>query len=240
MDVKYIFKILLLGSSGTGAKTSLLNRIVDNVFDTPPVPTIGVDFKIYNVTTNNGIVKLQIWDTAGQDRFKNIRQCYYRGCHCFILGYDITNKESFKEIKNDFYKSILENLESNPVKNPLIYLVANKIDLQDRIEVPDEEAISFANEKQIPFFKVSAKTGEGVDNLINHIINSLIKQFPYNNIKQNKNITIEEKKEKKVSIKPSKTSNKDEKKKDVSNTPLKISNKENKQKLLLLDKYYRF
>ena len=65
MDVKYIFRILLLGSSGTGAKTSLLNRIVDNAFD-EYVPTIGVDLKFYNVTTNNGIVRLQIWDTQAQ------------------------------------------------------------------------------------------------------------------------------------------------------------------------------
>ena len=240
MDVKYIFKILLLGLPATGAKTSLFNRIVKNDFDESPTPTIGADFKNYNVTTNNGIVELQIWDTAGQERFRSIRISYYRGCHCFILGYDITDKESFKKIKNDFYNSILDNLESNPIKNPLIYLVANKIDLQDRIQVPDEEAISFANEKKIPFFKVSAKTGEGVDNLINHITNSLIKQFPNNIIKQNKNITIEEKKKKKVNNKPSKISNKDEKKKDVSNKPLKISNKESKHKLLLLNKYYKF
>ena len=223
MDDKYIFKILLLGPSGTGAKTSLMDRIVGNTFDPTKLCTIGVDFKIYGIKTKYGIVKLQIWDLAGQERFRSLFYSHYKGCHCFILGYDITDKDSFKDIKNTFYNLIFNNLGSNPIKNPLIYLVANKIDLQDRIQVPDEEAISFANEKQIPYFKVSAKTGEGVDNLINHIVNSLIKKFPNSIINQNKAITFDEKKKKKV-----------------SNISLKTLNKEDKQHFLFLDKYYNY
>ena len=199
MNDKYFFKILLIGSSSIGAKTSLMYRMVDNVFEEEILPTIGVDYKIYSVETKYGIIKLQIWDTCGQERFSAINDSYHKGCHCFILGYDITNKESFSSAESTYYISILKNIKSNPVKNPLIYLVANKIDLQDEIRVPDEEAMQFANEKQIPYFKVSAKAGEGVDLLKDHIINSLIKQFPKNNIKQNKTITIDEKKKKNVS-----------------------------------------
>ena len=183
MNDKYFFKIILLGPSATGAKSSLMIRMVENNFYESIVPTIGVEFKILNVLTENGTAKLQIWDTAGQSNFKKITSSYYKGCHCFVLGYDITDKESFKLIKNDFFNSIFKNLKGNQVKNPLIYLVANKIDLQDRIEVTDEEAISFANEKKIPFFKVSAKTGEGVNFLKIDIVKSLIKQFPKSKIK---------------------------------------------------------
>jgi regulator of PEP synthase PpsR (kinase-PPPase family) len=102
--------------------------------------------------------------------------------------------------------------------------------------------MQFATEKKIPFFKVSAKTGEGADILLNHIINSLIKQFPLNNIKQKKDIKIDKKKKKNINKNTSsKTSNKGEEKKNVSNTTLlKPTNKEVKQKFLLLDKYYNY
>ena len=120
MNDKYFFKILLIGSSGTGAKTSLMYRMVDNVFEEVIMPTIGVDYKIYSVETKYGIIKLQIWDTCGQERFMAINDSYHKGCHCFILGYDITNKESFSLAKSKYYISILRNLEGNPVKNPLI------------------------------------------------------------------------------------------------------------------------
>ncbi len=194
MDDKFFYKVLLLGSSTIGAKTSLLLRIVDNTFDDCQLSTLGFDFKDAMVNTDYGTAKLRIWDTAGQERFRAITENYCKkGFHCFILGYDITNRKSFEDIKNDFYNSIFENL-GNQIKNPLIYLVANKIDLQDRIQVTDEEAKSFANEKKIPFFKVSAKTGEGVDILKNHIVKSLIKHFPKDEIKLHKTIISEEKK----------------------------------------------
>ena len=91
---------------------------------------------------------------------------YFRSSNCIILGYDITDKISFQSIKKEYFDKILDSLDVNQIKSPLIYLVANKIDLQDRIQVPDEEAMSFVNEKKIPYFKVSAKSGEGVDYLI--------------------------------------------------------------------------
>jgi Ras-related protein Rab-1A len=196
MNDEYFFKIILLGPSSTGAKTSLLLRIVDNTFLECQSCTIGMDYKIYSVKTKNGIAKLQIWDIPGQERFLIIGKNYYKSSDCIILGYDITDKRSFQSIKKEYYDSILDSLDVNQIKSPLIYLVANKIDLQDRIQVPDEEAISFANEKKIPYFKISAKTGEGVDCLINHITNSLIKRFSYNNIKQNKTITNDKKRKK--------------------------------------------
>ena len=147
MNDKYFFKVILLGDSATGAKTSLMLRIVNNTFSEWMISTIGFSYTIYRVETKYGIVKLQIYDTAGQEKYRNFAINNYRGTHCFILGYDITNEYSFKNIKNYFYDSIIEDLDVNPIKNPLIYLVANKIDLSDRIQVSDEEAMSFANEK---------------------------------------------------------------------------------------------
>ena len=102
-------------------------RIVDNVFD-KSIPIIGIDFKRYSVKTKYGIVNLQIWDTSGQECFRSIIKIYFIGYHCFVLGQDITDKESFKLNKNVFYKEIFNNLEGT-VKSPLIYLVANKNDI---------------------------------------------------------------------------------------------------------------
>ena len=192
MNDKLLFNIILLGPPASGAKTSLRDRIVRNTFSYALLSTHGIDFLSCGVETKNGIVKLRIWDTAGQDRFRSRYTNYFRNSHCFILGYDITDENSFQSIKNEFYDIALSNFEGTQVKKPLIYLVANKIDLEDEIKVSDEEAMSFANEKKIPYFKVSAKTREGVDFLINHIANSLIKQFSNTNIKENKKIKIDE------------------------------------------------
>ena len=96
-DYYYLFKILLIGNSGVG-KSSLLLRFADDTFTDNFMPTIGVDFKIRTLEVDGKTIKLQIWDTAGQERFKTITSSYYKGAHGIIVVYDITDKESFKNI----------------------------------------------------------------------------------------------------------------------------------------------
>mmetsp|Transcript_18964 Transcript_18964/g.21787 ORF Transcript_18964/g.21787 Transcript_18964/m.21787 type:complete len:123 (-) Transcript_18964:275-643(-) len=96
-DYDYLFKILLIGNSGVG-KSSLLLRFADDTFTDNFMPTIGVDFKIRTLEVDGKTIKLQIWDTAGQERFKTITSSYYKGAHGIIVVYDITDKESFKNI----------------------------------------------------------------------------------------------------------------------------------------------
>ena len=139
------FKIILYGPSFTGAKTSLLYRIVNNKFEIN-LPTIGVDFRILNIESKYGIIKLQIWDLAGQVNFRNINKSYIKGAHCIILGYDITDKEFFNLIKKSYYDYIIDNLNKDDI--PLFNLVANKIDLHDQIKIPDKDTLSFAKEKK--------------------------------------------------------------------------------------------
>jgi len=184
-----VYKIIFLGDSSTGAKTSLMHRITDNFFPTekPYSPTVGVDFNNKIIQSDFGEIKLQMWDTSGQYRFKKIIESYLKGCHCIILGYDVTNKESFKSIRNSWYDYIKNNIG---VDFPLLYLVGNKIDkIEERI-LSDEEGISLANDLNMKYIGVFAKTGENVDILINDIVNSLIKKFPIN-----KNDTKKSKKE---------------------------------------------
>ena len=182
------FKIILYGPSGTGAKTCLLERIINNKFESNHLSTIGVDFKILNIESKYGKIKLIIWDCAGQERYRTIVKNTLKGAHCIILGYDITYKESLEETKKSSYDFIIDNFNKDNI--PLFYLVANKIDLHDKIKIPDKDALSFAKEKKMEYFKVSAKTGEGVDLLLNHIVNSLIKKYMQNIIKKDINFKL--------------------------------------------------
>lgn len=94
----YLCKIILVGDSGSG-KTSILGRFTEDVFTESFLATIGVDFKIKTLVLNDGkVMKLQVWDTSGQERFRSITQSYYRGAHAAVVVYDITSIESFRAL----------------------------------------------------------------------------------------------------------------------------------------------
>ena len=96
--IDHIFKILLIGDAGVG-KSSILLRYTDDSFEEHMASTIGVDFKVKTVCIGGKTLKLTIWDTAGQERFRTLTSSYYRGAHGIIVVYDITNLDSFKNVK---------------------------------------------------------------------------------------------------------------------------------------------
>ena len=152
----FIFKVLLLGNSDVG-KSSILIRYVDESWNDAFVPTIGVDFKIKSMEVEQKIVKMQIWDTAGQERFRNVISSYFRGAHGLFLIYDITNRDSFKNLE-----SWLIEIEKNASENVLKVLVGNKNDLeQDRV-ISYEEGKNFANRNGMEFIETSAKINTNV------------------------------------------------------------------------------
>lgn len=157
-DYDYLFKLLLIGNSAVG-KSSLLLRFSDNIFNESFLPTIGVDFKIRTFDLNNKTVKLQIWDTAGQERFKTITSSYYKGAHGIILTYDITDKQSFREIDN-----WLTEVEKHASENVNKLLVGNKCDLESNRQVPYEEGKALAEKLGIKFIETSAKNSINVEN----------------------------------------------------------------------------
>lgn len=97
-EYDHLFKVLLIGDSGVG-KSCLLLRFADDSYTESYISTIGVDFKIRNFTLEGKKIKLQMWDTAGQERFRTIISSYYRGAHGIIIVYDITDLESFNNVK---------------------------------------------------------------------------------------------------------------------------------------------
>ena len=125
-DYDYLFKVLLIGSSGVG-KSSLLCRFADNTYSETFNPTIGVDFKIRNCEVDGKVVKLQIWDTAGQERFKTITSSYYKGAHGIIVAYDISDRESFNNVSN-----WMTEVEKHASDNISRILVGNKCDLDHK------------------------------------------------------------------------------------------------------------
>ncbi|XP_049280388.1 ras-related protein Rab-35 [Anopheles maculipalpis] len=157
-EYDHLFKLLIIGDSGVG-KSSLLIRFSDNTFSGSYITTIGVDFKIRTVVINGERVKLQIWDTAGQERFRTITNTYYRGTHGVIVVYDVTNGESFGNVKR-----WLQEIESNcDIVNKV--LVGNKNDDPTRKVVTTEDAERFANQMEIKLFETSAKDNINVEEM---------------------------------------------------------------------------
>ena len=155
-EYDFIFKVLLLGNSDVG-KSSLLLRYVDSVWNDAFVPTIGVDFKVKTLTINEKKVKMQIWDTAGQERFRTVVATYFRGAHGILLLYDVTNKDSFKNLEN-----WLIEIEKNAQEKVLKILIGNKCDLTDDREISTEEGKAFALRNGMEFMETSAKMNTNV------------------------------------------------------------------------------
>ena len=156
-DYDYLFKLLLIGNSAVG-KSSLLLRFSDNIFNESFLPTIGVDFKIRTFDLSNKTVKLQIWDTAGQERFKTITSSYYKGAHGIILVYDITDRQTFKDIEN-----WLSEVEKFANENVVRLLIGNKCDLESNRQVSREEGQEFADSLGVKFIETSAKECTNVE-----------------------------------------------------------------------------
>ena len=152
----FIFKVLLLGNSDVG-KSSLLLRYVDSVWNDAFVPTIGVDFKVKTLNINDKKIKMQIWDTAGQERFRTVVATYFRGAHGILLLYDVTNKDSFKNLEN-----WLIEIEKNAQEKVLKILIGNKCDLTDDREITTVEGKAFALRNGMEFMETSAKMNTNV------------------------------------------------------------------------------
>lgn len=157
-----VVKLLIVGDSGSG-KSSLLLRFCDDQHIPNYISTIGLDFKVKPVEIEGQNVRLQLWDAAGQERFRSIVAAYYRGAHGIALVFDLTDPLSFQSVRN-WMKQI--EAHSNTSK-PSIVLIGNKSDLARQVSM--EEAKALSDEFAIPYFETSAKTGDNVNGAIKHL-----------------------------------------------------------------------
>lgn len=166
----YLFKYLLIGDSGVG-KTSIMLRFVDDQFNSRFMSTIGIDFKIKIINIDNKKIKLQIWDTAGQEKFRTITNAYFRGAMGIIIVYDVTDRNSFNNIK-----TWLKSVEQHCDYNIKIILLANKCDLENHRVVSTEEGKLIAMNNNILYFETSAKDNIEIENPIISLTKSIIIQ----------------------------------------------------------------
>ena len=160
------YKILFLGDSCVG-KTSLLARYVDDIFE-GGVPTVGIDVRYKYIDYENKRLKLDIWDTAGQERFKGISKNYFNGANGLIGVVDITQKQSFENLK-----IILSSAKENLSSKIEIIIVENKIDLENERQIAEKSIKEYAERKNLEIFRASAKTGEGVEDFFMALIKKL-------------------------------------------------------------------
>jgi Ras-related protein Rab-2A len=147
MSYAYLFKYIIIGDT-------------DKRFQPVHDLTIGVEFGARMITIDNKPIKLQIWDTAGQESFRSITRSYYRGAAGALLVYDITRRETFNHLA-----SWLEDARQHANSNMTIMLIGNKCDLAHRRAVSIEEGEQFAKENGLVFMETSAKTAHNVENV---------------------------------------------------------------------------
>ena len=157
-------KIIFLGDQYVG-KSSILNRFYQDKFEPDYQATIGLDFHSKNTEINGESIRLLLYDTAGQEKFKSLIPIYIRDANIILVVYDITVKESF--IHTEHWVNETKDLRR---EDAIFVLIGNKTDLEDKRQVTSKEAEDFANEKGFIFHEVSAKTGDGVEDLFNNKI----------------------------------------------------------------------
>ncbi|KAJ7058697.1 GTP-binding protein ypt1 [Mycena amicta] len=157
-EYNFLFKLLLIGDDGVG-KSCLLLRFADDRYTEGYISTIGVDFKIRTIELEGNTVKPKLsWDTAGQERFRTIPSSYYRGAHGIIIVYDVTDNETFTDVK--LWLQDIDRYASEGVNK---LLVGNKSDLTGKKVVEYSVVKEFADQLTIPFLETSAKNGTNVE-----------------------------------------------------------------------------
>ena len=162
-------KVTILGNSGVG-KTSIILRYTKNEYNENILSSRGVSYSSKIVKVNNKDVQLDLWDTAGQEKFRSLGMYFYKDSYIVILVYDITNRDSFEDLKNVWYNDLRKYGEQYTV----LAVVGNKCEMYEAENtVSEEEARQFAEEKNAVFMLVSAKTGDN----INHLFDILAKKY---------------------------------------------------------------
>jgi len=143
------FKVVLIGDGGVG-KTTYVKRHLTGEFQKPYIPTRGAECNIIDFFTNHGKIRFHIWDTAGQEKFGNLRECYYIGAQCAIIMFDLTSRQTYKNVPK-WHKDLVKICENIP-----IVLVGNKADVKER--KLKARQINFHRKRSLQYFDVSAKS----------------------------------------------------------------------------------
>ena len=180
-----IFKIVLIGDSNVG-KTNILSKYLQNEFNPDSKATVGVEFGSKTFNINDNVIKAQIWDTAGTEKYRSITNAYYKGAKGAFVVYDISRKSSFNNIDKWLF-----DLKNNGDENINIILIGNKIDLEHQREVTTEEGEKKAIINKASFIETSAKNGDNIEKAFNLMIENVYENFKKEN-ENKENIDSEE------------------------------------------------
>ena len=172
-------KVLILGNSQVG-KSSILNQFTEGSFSDSMPPTLGIDYKISQIAVGPETIKLQIWDTAGQEKFKSITENFYKGAQGIILVFDLVDRDSFSNIR-----VWLKNVFEKAGQNVVICLVGNKMDLFESYSresntqgkcVTQEEVDQLLAEHSFHYIRASAKKNAHIKDIFTYIAAELLKR----------------------------------------------------------------
>jgi small GTP-binding protein len=148
-------RVVMIGNASVG-KTSILNRLREDRFDPNESSTIGANWLLFPHEFNGTPMEMQIWDTAGQEKFKALGPLYYRLAVGAVAVYDVTNRQSFEDLE-EWIQSFL-----SVVADSVVVIIGNKADLSGIREVTSDDGIEFAKTFNFPYFETSALTGANV------------------------------------------------------------------------------
>ena len=193
MNEEAVYKVLLLGDSTVG-KTCFLVQFAEKIFNEQHITTVGLDYRLKEMKLKSGkSVKLQIWDTAGQDRFRAITKNYYKGANGIIVIYDVTNIKSYENVK-----TWISQIRESASANVIVYIVGNKIDKKEERKVSEEDGKKLADEYGFPFVETSAKDGININETFEDLvekIDTIFSKLEANNSGKKKNKLYQGKKQ---------------------------------------------
>ena len=170
-EIDQVYRIIFVGDSSVG-KTNIITKYKYNTFEDSHLTTIGIDFvsKILNI--RNKTIRLNIWDTAGQEKYRIIANSYYRNSNAVCIVYDITNKISYYNIKR-----WIEDVKKNCSPSVDIYIIGSKLDVQHDREINKNDVEKYCEENNFKYFEVSALNNYNIHNLFHDIAFTLMKKY---------------------------------------------------------------
>ena len=170
-EYEMMAKVILIGDSSVG-KTNIMSKYLKNQFNENSKATVGVEFGSKLFKIDNHTIKAQIWDTAGQEKYKAITGAYYKGSKGAFVVYDITRSDTFESADR-----WINDLKSTADPKITIILIGNKCDLEDKREVLKEQGEEKAKSFDCAFFETSALKGDNIDKGFEMMVNEIFKKY---------------------------------------------------------------
>ena len=211
-------KLVFIGDPGVG-KTCIISRFLKGTFDADQITTVGASYasKTIKISETNESLTLDIWDTAGQEKYRSLTRIFFQGAKLAILVYDITRKDSFENLKNVWLKELKDHAD----KNVVLGVAGNKSDLYEKEEVPEQEAREYAKSIGAIFCLTSAQSNSGIEELFEEMGKKFLD--PNSTINESENQNSDQ------AHKQKKDEKKKEKKEEQKNIQLKNVKKKEKK-----------